>query len=64
LLLLAGTEDHEQVLHPELMLTTMTDSEARHCVQAIKRSARAHRDTPLMQTPQWSAREILETVPF
>ncbi len=64
LLLLAGTGDEEWVLHPELMLTTITERDARRCVRANKRSAILQRKTPLMQTPGWFARELLEDVPF
>jgi hypothetical protein len=61
LLLLTGTEDDECVPHPELMLTTMTERDARRCVRTIKRSARSQWPIPLMQKQQWSAGE---DVPF
>lgn len=64
LLLLAGTEDDEWVHHPELMVTTMTGRDARRCVRTIKRDANEQRNKPLMQTLQWSAREMLEGIPF
>ncbi|MBR0695270.1 hypothetical protein [Bradyrhizobium lablabi] len=36
LLLLAGTEDEDWVLHPELMLATMSDRDARRCVRTMR----------------------------